>query len=75
MLSDGSNASVQPAAVPNDQMKVAIERRLQLSNVAKQCGGLHMFAAAAAATVDEYIKWASEETKKDDGKIAKVFAH
>ena len=31
-----------------------------------------MFTAASAASADEYIKWATEELKKDDGKNAKV---
>jgi hypothetical protein len=57
---------------PEKQMKIAVERRLQLSSIVQKCGGQHMFAAAAAATVDEYIKWAGEELKKDDGQKSKV---
>jgi hypothetical protein len=55
-----------------DQLKVAVERRLQLSDVATRCGGHRMFAAAAASTIDDYTKWAAEEMKKDDGSTSKV---
>ena len=57
---------------PEKQLKFAVERRLQLSSMVQKCGGQHMFAAAAAATVDEYIKWAQDELKKDDGQKSKV---
>ena len=54
------------------QLLMMVERRLQLSSLVQKCGGQHMFASAAAATVSEYIEWASEELKKDDGNISKV---
>ena len=53
-------------------MQLAVERRLQMSDLAQKCGGHHLFAAAAAATVDEYVKWATEELKRDDGGFSKV---
>jgi hypothetical protein len=54
------------------QLLMMVERRLQLSSLVQKCGGQHMFASAAAATVSEYIVWVSEELKKDDGNISKV---
>lgn len=62
----------QTSSDPKDQMKVAVQRRLQLSDVATRCGGHRMFAAAAASTIDDYTKWAAEEMKKDDGNTSKV---
>jgi hypothetical protein len=53
-------------------MKVGVERRLQLSDVATRCGGHRLFAAAAASTIDDYTKWAAEEMEKDDGNTSKV---
>ncbi len=62
-------------SVPSEaekQMHLMVERRMQLSQLVQKCGGQHLFAAAAAASADEYMKWAAEELKKDDGKNAKV---
>ncbi len=53
-------------------MQHAVERRLKMSDVAQNCGGHHLFKAAAAATVDEYVKWATEELNRDDGGVSKV---
>ena len=53
-------------------MQLMVERRILLSQLVQRCGGQHMFAAAAAASADEYIKWATEELTKDDGNISKV---
>jgi hypothetical protein len=55
-----------------NQMQHAVERRLKMSDVAQNCGGHHLFKAAAAATVDEYVKWATEELNRDDGGVSKV---
>ena len=55
-----------------NQMQHAIERRLKMSDVAQKCGGHHLFKAAAAATVEEYVKWATEELNRDDGGVSKV---
>lgn len=57
---------------PQNQMRIAVERRLQLSGVIRKCGGSSNFVSAAAATVDDYMKWASAEIKKDDGRASKV---
>jgi hypothetical protein len=62
----------QASSDSKDQMKVGVERRLQLSDVATRCGGHRLFAAAAASTIDDYTKWAAEEMKKDDGNASKV---
>ena len=62
----------QTSSDSKDQMKVAVERRLQLSDVATRCGGHRLFAAAAASTIDDYTTWAAEEMKKDDGNTSKV---
>jgi hypothetical protein len=43
-----------------------------MSDVAQKCGGHHLFKAAAAATVDEYVKWATEELNRDDGGVSRV---
>jgi len=59
---------------PEKQMQLMVERRLLLSKLAHTCGGQHMFAAAAAATVHEYIKWVKEELQRDDGNTSKVLA-
>ena len=53
-------------------MQLMVERRILLSQLVQRCSGQHMFAAAAAASADEYIKWATEELTKDDGKNSKV---
>ena len=71
----GSHMTNWSQSVPSEadkQMHVMVERRMQLSQLVRKCGGQHMFAAASAASADEYIKWATEELKKDDGKNAKV---
>ena len=57
---------------PQNQMMIAVQRRLRLSEVIQKCGGSRNFVAAAAATVDEYMKWGSAEIEKDDGKTTKV---
>ncbi len=66
-----SENQVMPQELQN-QMPLAVERRLRLSEVAAKCGGSSNFAAAAAATVDDYIKWANAELNKDDGNTSKV---
>ena len=60
---------------PQNQMRFAVERRLRLSEVSQRCGGSSNFFASAAATVDDYIKWASAEINKDDGRVSKVQQH
>jgi hypothetical protein len=57
---------------PEKQLQLMVERRMQISQLVQKCGGQYMFAAAAAASVQEYIKWATEELKVDDGKNSKV---
>ena len=57
---------------PEKQLQLMVERRMQISQLVQKCGGQHMFAAAAAASVREYINWATEELKVDDGKNSKV---
>jgi hypothetical protein len=67
-----SQFQVMLSQEPQHHIRFAIERRLRLSEVAQKCGGTIQFAAAAAATVDDYMKWASEELNKDDGETTKV---
>ena len=74
-LALGNHVTNWSQSVPSEaekQMQLMVERRMQLSQLVQKCGGQHMFTAASAASADEYIKWATEELKKDDGKNAKV---
>lgn len=70
-----SQFQVSLSQEPQNQMRLAVERRLRLSEVSQRCGGSSNFIASAAATVDDYIKWASAEINKDDGRASKVQHH
>ena len=41
-----------------NQLRLAVERRLRLSEVIRKCAGSSNFVVAAAATVDDCIEWA-----------------